>query len=258
MNGKHLVACGISELSALRRMFSAPRTGLRILMYHAVGSPALGDDLGIFTISPSLFEKHVALLAEYAKVTSLAEPLPAQGDSLTVAVTFDDGYADNLRVAAPILEKYGIPFTVFASADLVRNHTRHFLCPADLVELANHPMATVGSHGSTHVPITECDNAELREEVEGSKGYLEDLIGKPIATFAYPYGAADQRTRNAVKDAGYLSGVCSYSNINAPSRDPFLLCRTAILSHDSPRIFRQKLHGDWDWYHLRQRDPAKP
>jgi len=226
-------------------------------MYHAIGSPALGDRLGIFTLSPHLFAQHIAILSEFGNAIPLGQPGFPSGPPLSVAVTFDDGYADNLHVAAPILEKYSMPFTLFVSAAFVRNHTRHFLCPSELRDIANHPLANIGSHGNTHIPLTECSEKKLREEVKDSKYYLEDTIGKEITVLSYPYGAVNRRVRNVVEETGYRSAACSYFNINGPTRDPFFLGRTTILRDDSPQIFRQKLHGDWDWYRLRQHDPEK-
>jgi peptidoglycan/xylan/chitin deacetylase (PgdA/CDA1 family) len=93
-------------------------------------------------------------------------------------------------------------------------------------------------------------------ELVSSKKYIEDLIGGPVTTMSYPFGAVDRRVRDAVKRAGYLLAVCSRFDINDASRDPLLLCRTEITGNDSVRVFKQKLHGDWDWYRWRRRDPA--
>lgn len=227
-------------------------------MYHAVGSPALGDALGLFSISPELFEQHMAVLAERGRGWELGN-LDAGLDALSnlkVTVTFDDGYRDNLRVAAPILEKFGIPYTVFVSTSFVRNHAPLFLSPDELRELAGRPLARIGTHGHAHVPLTRCNDAELKCELETSKSYLEDLLGTRVDMIAYPYGDVDRRVRDAAGEAGYQFGACSYEGINNPARDRLLLRRTAILAGDSTRVLRQKLHGDWDWYRWKQRDPA--
>ena len=131
-----------------------------------------------------------------------------------------------------------------------------YLTPSELQELSSMPSVSIGAHGMTHVPLTECDDCTLMNELVSSKKYIEDLIGRPVTTMSYPFGAVDRRVRDAVKRAGYLLAACSRFDINDASRDPLLLCRTEITGNDSVRVFQQKLHGDWDWYRWRRKDPA--
>lgn len=98
----------------------------------------------------------------------------------------------------------------------------------------------------------------MREELISSRVYLEDLLGIEVSTMSYPYGAVDRRVRNAAHMAGYRRAACSYFEINKKDRDPLLLARTEINSHDEQRVFLQKLRGGWDWYRWRRQDPAWP
>ena len=257
MDGRRLTTRASGEAIALARVFRAPRAGLRVLMYHAVGSPALGDEKGIFGIAPDLFEAHMAALARYenATVTTVSSEHP--GDSLMkVVITFDDGYGDNLHTAAPILERYSFPFTVFAVSEFVRKNASGFLSAAELRSLSARPGVTIGSHGASHIHLTQCEDKALKDELMSSKHYLEDIIGKPVSSLAYPYGAVNRKVRDAAENAGYSLGFTSHFDINGPKRDPLLLARVTVLGIDCVRVFEQKLHGDWDWYQWRARDPA--
>jgi peptidoglycan/xylan/chitin deacetylase (PgdA/CDA1 family) len=257
LNWRRIIARGASEVSALAGMFSPPAEGFRILIYHAVGTKIREDRLGIYTISPELFAEHMAALAAYPgnQLTGILDGHAGQG--LRTAVTFDDGYKDNLHVAAPILLKRGIPFTVFISTSFVQNRDANYLSPEEVKELARLPGVTIGAHGATHIPLTQCDDAALQGELKGSKHYLEDLLGKEVKTMSYPHGAVDRRVREGVAEAGYTVAACSRFDINRPGRDPLLLCRTDVLGMDTARVFRQKMHGDWDWYRRRSVDPAQ-
>lgn len=256
MRWRTMVPRAAAEATAVMRMLRPPRAGLRILMYHAVGSPVRGDRLGIFSVSPERFRCHVEILAKTARVHAVSlDPLHMPQHQLNVAVTFDDGYQDNLRVAAPILIENGIPFSVFVTTDFIRQATKGFLSPLELREITSLPGVTVGAHGRSHRSLTECSDQDLAEELTGSRQYLEDLLGCRITTVAYPHGAADQRVRAATQRAGYTIGLCSRFDINRTGHDPLMLSRCNILRDDSPRVLRQKLRGDWDWYRWRSANP---
>lgn len=249
MRWKRAIVRTISEISALTYAFSRPRFGFRVLMYHAVGTPLKHNCKGIYSIKPELFKQHIAALSDChaASIVSFYNGQPSD-NKLDVAVTFDDGYKDNLYIAAPILLKYNIPFTVFVTSSFVQGNSPEFLNPKELRELALYPGVTIGAHSGTHAPLIKCNDDELKKELQDSKSYLEDLIGRQVAILSYPYGLVDKRVRDAAEDAGYIRAGGSMFGINTAKSDPLLLCRSEILSHDSERIFLQKLHGDWDWH----------
>ena len=113
--------------SGIGRSFEmvARPTGAIILMYHSISQ----DDLAEFIdppnrLSPALFERQMAFLSAHRRVVPLSEVVqqiesgtsPLAG---TVCITFDDGYLDNLTTAAPILEKYNLPATLFLATGYV-------------------------------------------------------------------------------------------------------------------------------------------
>lgn len=248
MRWKRFVVRAISEVSALISTFREPSHGFRVLMYHAVGTKLQDKSLGIYTINPKLFEQHMAVVASYNNVSVVGFcDGQALSDKLEIAVTFDDGYKDNLYTAAPILFKYNIPFTVFVSSSFIRSNSRDFLNSGELRELSSCPGVTIGAHGCRHVSLINCNDDNLNIELRDSKSCLEDIIGKPVTTVAYPYGIVNRRVRDAAEDAGYVRGGCSFFGINDALRDPLLLRRCVVLSQDTTSIFVQKLHGDWDW-----------
>ena len=252
-----IIARGIAETAGVLRPGHTPRAGLRVLMYHSVGSVATGDALGIYGIAPARFEQHMAALVAQTGITVAAlAASAARPQGTQVAVTFDDGYRDNLYRAAPVLQALQIPFTVFVCSGFLRDPSGNFLSAAELRELSALPGVSIGSHGATHVPLTTLDDEQLRSELLTSKAALEDATGRPVDAISYPHGAVDHRVRAAAADAGYTVGACSRFDINAPGRDPLLLCRTDIHANDKRRVFLQKLRGDWDWYRWRSADPA--
>jgi peptidoglycan/xylan/chitin deacetylase (PgdA/CDA1 family) len=257
MNLRRVLARTISETVSGVSWLCPPSEGLRVLMYHAIGTPALGDTLGIFSLRPQRFRQHMALLQgwQQGQVVNF-DSAALIGAGCRVAITFDDGYLDNLEVAAPILCELRLPFTVFVTSEFVRHGKAGFLSPDALRNLAALPGAQVGAHGANHVALTQCDDVTLRNELISSRHYLEDVLGREVLTLAYPYGAVDRRVRDAALAAGYQLGACSLAGINPSKRDSLMLARTEIVAFDSGRVFAQKLRGDWDWYRWRTQDPA--
>jgi peptidoglycan/xylan/chitin deacetylase (PgdA/CDA1 family) len=113
--GAVLGALGAGDLiAAMTRI-----RGATVIMYHSV---AAGKNVGWIhpnnRMTPTLFERHVRFLARRRRVISLFDLVSRlqsgiDPDPGTVVITFDDGYVDNLRVAYPILERYGLPATIF-------------------------------------------------------------------------------------------------------------------------------------------------
>ncbi len=228
--------------------------GLRVLMYHSVGGALPEDPYGT-SIPPKLFKEHMRRLAERGGW----EPSPFTSPSEArrqLAVTFDDGYRDTLTTAAPVLQQLDIPLTVFVSAEHVRNPGRLYLSPEELKTLAALPGVLVGAHGSRHVPLDELPDDRLAAELRDSRAFLEDLIGRPVRTMSYPHGRVDRRVRDAAAAAGFTLAGCSRYGLNAPDRDPLLLCRTEITAWDSVDDLLLKVDGHWDWFARRHPDPA--
>ena len=110
----------------LRRSLGWPRwpAGGVVLLYHRIAEPAA--DPQRLAVSPSHFADHLAVLAERGRPLSLEDLVERsqRGDVPpgAVAVTFDDGYADNLHCALPLLKQARVPATVFMATSVLRNH----------------------------------------------------------------------------------------------------------------------------------------
>ncbi len=111
--------------AGLRRAIRGVRTGRRsggfILLYHRVGeSPTDPQQLAV---TPAHFAEHLQVLRDYGRAIplrqlsdALRERSPLCGNPV---LTFDDGYADNLHYAKPLLERYDTPATVFVTSGRV-------------------------------------------------------------------------------------------------------------------------------------------
>ena len=139
-------------------------------------------------------------------------------------VTFDDAYRSVFRHAAPVLERLGLTGTVFVPTAFAGREApmawqgidewldtphRDELVPMSWIELET--LAGQGweiaSHTCTHPHLTRLEDRELATELTVSRAALEDRLGRPCRTIAYPYGDQDRRVRAAARDAGYLGGA---------------------------------------------------
>jgi peptidoglycan/xylan/chitin deacetylase (PgdA/CDA1 family) len=211
---------------------------VQILFYHRVADQHPNG----WTMPTATFARQVAWLQRRFDIVGLAEAQQriASGgnDRPTVCLTFDDGYADNLHFAIPLLLERKIPFTYFVCSDNVRKR-RPF--PHDVAagvplevhtaeqvrQLAAHGVE-IGAHTRTHADLGKLEGAELIREILGSKRELERIIGGPVRYFAFPYGMHANMSREAFQVARRegFTGVCSaYGGYNFPGEDPFHLQR---------------------------------
>jgi peptidoglycan/xylan/chitin deacetylase (PgdA/CDA1 family) len=184
-----------------------------MLAYHGVGSVPLRDDPHHLFTRPDALVRQIGRLRRwgyrfrvFSELAALAHAGRADGH---VALTFDDGMADNLSLLVPLLAREEVPATVFVCTGLLGG--RHpdapnasMLSPAGVQELACAGIE-VGSHGSRHHDLTRLPEDAARGELAEAKAVLEDLVQRSVDVAAYPFGAADEVTRRACRDAGYTA-----------------------------------------------------
>ncbi len=239
---------------------SALHPGLRILMYHRVANLAGYDQL---TVSPARFERQMHYLAAHHRVVSLTEGLQLlRAGPLRrplVAVTFDDGYLDNLIEAAPILALHGIPATIFVTTrfcDQAVSHPRYgkpahrlHLNWDEIAALAATPGITIGSHTVSHPYLPTLGHAQAQQEIEESRHEIEERIGRQVSLFCYPSGDLSPRELRLIAEAGYAAAVTVAPGVNYADSDVFQLRRTEITNRDASFDFALKLAGAFDPIH---------
>jgi peptidoglycan/xylan/chitin deacetylase (PgdA/CDA1 family) len=183
-----------------------------VLVYHSISSPAEGMP-GDIDISPERFRRQVRWLARRRNVVPLTETLSKQNWK-TVALTFDDGYQDNLTVALPVLEMFGLHMTVFVVAGFVG--TEGYLSRDDLREIARHPLVKVGAHGLWHRDFNRLSTEDARHELTESRRYLEEIIGKRVDLMAWPYGECNPELERLSGECGYRASWSVWKGTNGP------------------------------------------
>jgi peptidoglycan/xylan/chitin deacetylase (PgdA/CDA1 family) len=293
----------------VRRRF---RPAAVILMYHRVAD--VTSDPFRLVVSPAHFAQHMALVREGYSPIRLADLAEAIGRNdvprRAVAVTFDDGYADNYYQALPALESMGVPATVFVTTgktdstcpfwwdelgrvllgaarlpeclsltvqgqayewptgtegqrrdalaairDLIRprpnaereramddllrwaslerqlQSENRAMTTRELILLSQSACMDVGAHTITHPILSAMPPEEQHREIAGSRQRLQDLLGLPVSTFAYPYGNPsdfDAASVAAVRAAGFRAAVTTIQGGAEAGDDLFRLRRCEV------------------------------
>ena len=114
-----------------------------VLTYHRV-CEGTGPDPWHLRVSPAHFREQVDVLSRVADVVPLTEMSRhlrvKRGDRPIVSITFDDGYADNLTEALPLLEHYGLPATVFVATSWIGHEEPFWWDALASIVLGTHPL----------------------------------------------------------------------------------------------------------------------
>jgi peptidoglycan/xylan/chitin deacetylase (PgdA/CDA1 family) len=224
-------------------------------MYHRFAAP-LADVERDLCCAPALFRSHMQYLRDGGyRVTGLPElvdalaagrPVPPR----SVVITSDDGVSCMYEHALPVLQEFGFSATCFVVSGAVgRNKEwdrhegmpqRRMLTAAECRALADAGVV-IGSHTVTHAKLADAAPEAVRDEVRASKAELEDLLGRPVEHFAYPFGSFSRAARDAVRSAGYRSACSTLPGANGPRTDPYLLRRAYITGRDDLAAFARKL-----------------
>jgi peptidoglycan/xylan/chitin deacetylase (PgdA/CDA1 family) len=183
-----------------------------ILVYHTISSPATALP-GDIDISPERFERQLHWLSRWHRVVRLDETLGSDPHARGVAITFDDGFRDNLTVALPLLEKFRLPITLFVAAGFVGQDG--YLSEDELREIARHPLVTIGAHGLWHRHFTRLSNDEARLELRESRSRLRSITGRKIDLMAWPYGECDPGLERMSEECGYRAAWSVWKGTNS-------------------------------------------
>ena len=220
--------CYYSELSPFREHFSE---GFPILCYHKIAAPPSRARIKGLYLEPNLFRQQIQELA--AEGFSFVSPAE-QDQARAIAITFDDGFRNNLEAALPLMQEAGCRAINFLVADRIgktsdweareggeadplmdESQVREWLAAGNWI----------GAHTCTHPRLSQLSRAQAKEEIQASKKKLEDKFGLRIDHFAYPFGDYNQETIELVQEAGFQTACTMHRGINRKGNSPLELAR---------------------------------
>ena len=245
-----------------------------VLCYHSIH-----PTLPFASASPELFEAHLEWLTNTCDVISFEDVATVVADvSRTrpaVAITFDDGYRDNHTHALPALERWRAPATFFVTVGLVERDPQVVARMAALRRSSSEDVVgltwtevgellaaghEVGSHTWSHPILAELDRDAAHDELVRSRMVLEERLGAPVRTLAYPFGKpgrhATSETEQLARVAGYATAAAVLFRRVLPRDSPLMIPRF-FPTQDDVRTLAAKVLGQWDWLgYWQERAPA--
>ncbi len=235
-----LEACGSAR--ELRAEFGRR---LPVLLYHRVGPPRPGTNPEL-SVSPEAFERQVRWLAQSGfRSVSCADWIAWRREARPLAenaflMTFDDGYADLVSWALPVLRRYGFGATIFVVTGQIGGVNQWDrkagwgelpLMNVDEIRRWGAMGIEFGSHSRSHRDLTTLSQDELRAEVEGSADELEALLGVRPACFAYPFGRANEAVSAEVRRV-FDAAMTVDDGINTLATPAVAMRRLSVLPGD--------------------------
>jgi len=178
-----------------------PKAWPRVLMYHSVRPT--NASAGIVMDVPR-FAWQIDWLARHgARFVTVSQLLAADDPRGMVAITFDDGYADNYWHAWPALRRYAAPATVYLAPEIEGIER---LTPAMIHELQADGWE-FGAHTVRHCHLPSTAPGAARDEITDSRRAVEAITDRPCRSFSYPFGKYRPEHVEMVRAAGFESAV---------------------------------------------------
>jgi peptidoglycan/xylan/chitin deacetylase (PgdA/CDA1 family) len=237
---------------------------LPILCYHNVGRAPEKAPFKLLYVSPDRFERQLWTLRRLGlRGVSTSEGIARLHDATSrgcVVLTFDDGYADTLTTAAPLIKQYGFRATCYVVSDAVGTYNRW---DAEYVQERKPLMSReqldqwlaagmeVGSHSLSHQRLQDLPQVLAQYEIAESRAALRKILGVAIEHFAYPFGHFTADIVELVRGAGYSSAVTVQPGVARSSDDRLVLPR--ILVNGERGLWNFLLHVTTPYERLRRR-----
>jgi peptidoglycan/xylan/chitin deacetylase (PgdA/CDA1 family) len=154
-----------------------------------------------------------------------------------LTISADDGHPADMRLAE-LLDRHGLTATFYL---MKAPANTPLLGRGEICELAER--FEIGGHGIDHLPLDRLPPTAAERNIAGCKAWLEDIIGIPVRSFAYPFGRFNRRLAQAVASAGFRGARTMRSNHHHMPRWPYAV---GISTHTAPdSIFKQLQRAIW-------------
>ena len=239
------------------------RREMPIIMYHRFIKDDSEKGVHGTYMHVDMLEKHFKLLKRLGYQTLTFADLAKQGfaerlnpNKKYIMLTVDDGYKDNYELLFPLLKKYNFKAVIYAVTGEEFNRWDveqpdnpekrvELMSPAQIKEMADSGLVEFGGHTLTHPHLDTLDKDSQRFEIAENKTQLEQLIGKSLYSFAYPFGSHNQDSKDLAQELGYPFAVATNSGPLAMHEDKYQIRRIAIFPRTDVFGLWRKVRGNY-------------
>ena len=208
-----------------------------ILLYHHVAISPIESQ---YYIHPENFALQMKALDEWGFTPiplSLLVKAINEGAELPpkpVVISFDDGRLDIYENAFPIMQIYDFPGVFYIISGGLGDEG---LVGVDELQEMAAAGWEIGSHSNSHADLSKITEAASYREVVSSRYLLEEALGFPVTSFAYPFGTITDTAGKQIHIAGYESAVgLGYTNQQGPGNLFYLQRRPISWDYDLKRF----------------------
>jgi len=194
----------------------------RVYMFHSVVDK-LEEVYSEFAITKETFEKFIRYELERGQKPMDAEMLKKAVDNPGAyknhfAVTFDDIYDSVYTNAYPVLKALNVPFIIFVTPKLIDTidtwHKHPMITMEHLKEMAAEPLCIIAAHGIEHTKFRFYTPDEAKQSMKESKMWLEQMFGKKVDFFAFPYGRIVEVSKANIRTMSECDYICGFSALD--------------------------------------------
>lgn len=216
-------------------------TPVPVLLYHSVDQQWTPQYRN-WCVTPGLFAEHLAVIDALGFTCLTVSALVDAVETGTMpprplAITFDDGRADFAIWAAPLLQQHGMAATIYLVTGCLggtsswmpmeAERDKPMMAWSDVVALGGTGIEC-GAHTVTHPQLDLIGLDAARREIEQSRHDLEQRVGLPVRSFAYPHGYFSRPVRDLVVAAGFDSACAVRDTWSHVGEDRFRMSRLVV------------------------------
>ena len=200
-----------------------------IFMYHKFDVPKYPST----NILPEQFLSHLnEFVSEKYNVASLeyiVDTIINDGDlpKNTIGISIDDADKSFLSYAWPKFKEKGFPVTLFVNTSIISSNNKNYL-NWDEIRFLMKDGVTIGAHSHNHDHLPEKTIDEIKNEIEQSNKIFLNELGKIPNLFAYPYGEADKRIIDILKEYKYKVAFGQHSGVINETSNLYYLPRFSL------------------------------
>jgi peptidoglycan/xylan/chitin deacetylase (PgdA/CDA1 family) len=247
---KRSLKCAISLV-----VFAA--TFLSDALWRVFGKKAKGRCVVLYYHSIPA-EQRTQFVSQLRMIVRHGIPIGVGGDTTLevgkkyVGVTFDDGFENFFQIASPELTKLNIPSTMFVISDAIGKAfgpegRSEKVMSLEQIRALPVNLVTIGSHTSSHPFLPGISEQDATSEIVRSRTKIEELLGRKVELFSFPFGGFNEKLVDICRSAGYHRIFTTLPGFAFENADEYVVGRVRVDPTDWPLEFRLKLAGAYRW-----------